>query len=148
MAPACVQPREIGYVKRTGIQEEKSWRTSRNHASTPIRGHRVGWESEASQSDLDPQAKLRKLFEAFAEEWKSDTWHISSVRKRISHPAYLKIIGMGKDALPFIFDDMRKEPSHWFWALEAITREDLAPNATSLTEVHDAWLEWGKSHGY
>src|ERR1700761_839538 len=67
--------------------------------------------------ELRHQEDNPDLFKALAAEWKSETWHLSSIRSTISHPAYLKIIGMGKDALPFIFEDMRKEKSLWFWAL-------------------------------
>jgi hypothetical protein len=147
MSPSCAE-KEFGYFRRSGVQDARSWKSPHSCASALIRKHRGEWESKSSPVDLDHIGELRKLFDGLAEEWKSDTWHISSVRRRISHPAYLKIIGMGKEALPFIFDDMRKEPSHWFWALEAITRENIVPDATSLREVHDAWLDWATSHGY
>ena len=90
----------------------------------------------------------RKLFYDLAGEWKRDTWHLSSVKKRMSYIAYLKIIGMGKDALPYIFESLRAEPDHWFGALEAITRENPAPNAQNMYELRDAWLGWAASHGY
>ena len=38
--------------------------------------------------------------------------------------AYQQIIGMGAEALPFIFRELQKEPDHWFWALHAITGEN------------------------
>jgi hypothetical protein len=147
MSPSCIE-KEFGYFRRSGVQDARSWKDSHACAAAVIRKHRGEWESKPAPGDIDHAAELRRLFGDLAEEWKSDTWHTSSVRRRISHPAYLKIIGMGKEALPFIFEDMRKEPSHWFWALEAITRENIAPEATSLSEVHNTWLDWAKSHGY
>jgi hypothetical protein len=106
-------------------------------------------EVRASGAAVSSEFDKAVLFNQLARQWKIDTWHISSVRRRISHPSYLKIIGMGEEALSLIFADMRKQPSHWFWALEAITREEnIAPGATSLGEVHKAWLEWANANGY
>ena len=93
-------------------------------------------------------AESRELFGSLLCNWKSETWHLSSIRRTISHPSYLKIIGMGREALPYIFEDMRKEKSLWFWALEAITRVELLPSSTSMDALHNAWLEWAEEHGY
>lgn len=147
MSQVC-SDKGIGYIRRSGVQDSRMWKSQRPHASIVVRDRRGGdWDVKHPVVRTD-RSELRRIFDGLAEEWKSATWHISSVRRRISHPAYLKIIGMGKEALPFIFDDMRKEPAHWFWALEAITRENVAPDCTSLREVHEAWLDWGKAHGY
>jgi hypothetical protein len=97
---------------------------------------------------LIDEVDLESIFGELVSQWKQETWPISSVRKRMSHPAYLKIIGMGPPALPFIFKSLREEPEHWFGALEAITRENLAPNAENMYQLRDAWLGWARSHGY
>jgi hypothetical protein len=39
----------------------------------------------------------------------------------VTHPAYQQIIGLGKEALPLLFGELRRAPDHWFWALRAIT---------------------------
>ena len=31
---------------------------------------------------------------------------------------------MGEPVVPLILDELRREPDHWFWALEAITEEN------------------------
>jgi hypothetical protein len=70
------------------------------------------------------------------------------MKKRIAHPAYLKIIGLGAPAIPWILEELRDAGGHWFWALESITREDPAPNAETMQELKDTWLAWGKMNGY
>ena len=91
---------------------------------------------------------LESVFEKLSKQWKDETWHVSSIRRKISHPAYLKVIGMGTAALPLIFNEMRKSPSLWFWALDAITRADIKPDSKSMSELHEAWLRWAEEHGY
>ena len=91
---------------------------------------------------------LAEVFRDLYSQWKKETWFQSSVKKRMSHPAYLKIIGMGTAALPLIFASLREEPDHWFGALEAITRENPAPQAENMYQLRDAWLEWAAVHGY
>ncbi len=73
---------------------------------------------------------------------------ISMIHKKSMHPAYQRIIGMGKDALPFIFKELKRNKGHWFWALCAITGEDPAESEHKVSEAANAWLEWGKTHGY
>ena len=66
------------------------------------------------------------------------------------HPTYQQIIGMGEPALPLIFQDLRREPDHWFWALGAITGENPVPDAHAgdLDAMTHDWLSWGEAHGY
>jgi hypothetical protein len=63
-------------------------------------------------------------------------------------PAYQQIIGMGKDALPFIFRELRRTRGHWIWALASILREDKGGAGMNFREAVDAWLNWGKNNGY
>ena len=39
---------------------------------------------------------------------------------------------MGKQALPLIFEELRRKPNHWFWALNAITGQDVAHGKTTF----------------
>ena len=53
--------------------------------------------------------------------WRSETELVSNVTKRILHPAYQKIIGMGEGAIPLILNDLSEHgPDDWFWALTAM----------------------------
>src|SRR5947209_8758131 len=103
-----------------------------------------------------PQEKTKKnatklRFEKLAAAWKSETELVSKVTKRIMHPAYQKIIGMGEPAIPYILTDLCENgPDDWFWALTAISdknpiTKEMAGNMAAMTE---AWLQWGKKNGY
>ncbi len=64
-------------------------------------------------------------------------------------PAYQAIIGMGRTALPFIFEELHQRGGHWFWALRAITGENPVPpehrgNVEAMTQD---WLRWARDRG-
>jgi hypothetical protein len=115
-----------------------------------IRFYELGRHSSAPVVVLTDEVdeRLKGIFEALASQWKQETWFVSSIKKRISHPAFLKIIGLGAPALPLILEELRREPDYWSYALEAITREDPVPHAENLQQLRDAWLAWGEAHGY
>jgi hypothetical protein len=90
----------------------------------------------------------KRTFDGLVAQWKEETWFTSSIKKRIAHPAYLKIIGLGRVAVPWILQELRREPDYWYAALEAITRTDPVPHAENMSQLLDGWLAWGKANGY
>jgi len=95
----------------------------------------------------DPK-KLQEEFHELASTWYRETGKMSSAEQMVLHPAYQKIIGMGEDALPFIFKELKRTKGHWIWALAIITRDDKAKPGMKFREAVDAWLAWGQSNGY
>jgi hypothetical protein len=90
------------------------------------------------------------LFETLANQWKRETAHLSSAEEMCMNFAYQQIVGMGKSALPMIFEDLKRGPEHWFWALRAITRENPVADekAGDVPAMSQAWIEWGRAHGH
>lgn len=88
---------------------------------------------------------LADEFKRLAERWKSDTEYDSSAVRIAMHPAYQRIIGMGRDALPLILRDLEETKSPWFWALHAITGEDPVPleDRGYIDRMAQAWIRWG-----
>ena len=95
------------------------------------------------------QEPLVQRFANLAETWKSQTRLMSSSHQLAMNHAYQEIIGMGKTAIPYILADMKVAPSHWFWALAAISGENPVPleSQGSVPLMTKAWLEWGRSKG-
>lgn len=130
------------------VEEWFSYKRPRNHKlyffdlerRRPVGNVAVLWD-EADES-------LEDIFRTLVSEWKEHTWSVSSIKKRISHPAFMKIIGLGPPAVPLILEELRREPDYWSYALEAITREDPAPRAENLQQLRDAWLAWGQARAY
>lgn len=91
-----------------------------------------------------------RRFNRLAQEWKADTALLSDLAKKSMHPAYQSIIGMGQEALPMLLKELDRHPSHWFWALRAITGANpvKAENRGRIKRMAQDWLEWGRDHGY
>lgn len=100
----------------------------------------------ASQQEESP----RDRFDRLAARWRDETALTSSTTRIVSHPAYLEIVGMGQEALPLIFEDLRKGPEHWAPALTAITgvQPITAAQAGDMQAIADAWLAWARIHNY
>lgn len=82
--------------------------------------------------------------------WEENTRFSSSISEITSNTAYLRIIGMGEKALPYIFRSMKYAPNHWFWALQSIVlidpvKKEHRGNVKAMTID---WLEWAEKHGY
>jgi hypothetical protein len=94
-------------------------------------------------------AVLRKEFERLVKTWRADTKFTSSVHQMTLHPAYLRIIGMGRPALPLILTELEKRPDHWFAALYAITGANPVPDedAGRVKRMAKHWLDWARRHG-
>lgn len=92
-------------------------------------------------------ADVAEIFRDLAAQWQRETAFLSIVRDRITHPAYLQIIGLGRLALPLLLTELRENPDHWFMALYSIAREDPASGSTSFEETTAKWLSWGRERG-
>jgi hypothetical protein len=100
---------------------------------------------------------LKVRFDDALLQWRKERNPLSSnAWDNVLNPGYQRIIGMGKDALPFILQELRRElkngePDDWFMALWAITDgENLIPveSRGKVKEMAKAWLEWGSRSGY
>jgi hypothetical protein len=91
---------------------------------------------------------LRERFQRLAAEWKEKSRPMSNVAQMAMLRPYQKIIAMGWDAVPFILEELQREPDQWFWALEVITDENPVPPeaAGKVRQMAQAWVEWGKQH--
>lgn len=96
------------------------------------------------------QANPKTRFLTLKTQWEADTATMSSAVEIAMHPAYQQIIGMGETVVRLILVEMKKKPGHWFWALKSITGEDpiLLEQRGRMKEMTQAWLRWGKEHGY
>ena len=104
------------------------------------------------------QPKLRKTkdmeatFNALADKWVRETAVHSNPAIIARHPSYSQIVGMGKQAIPFILSELsqKRNRPHWFQALHDINGMTPAPEESwgKVDEVAAAWLNWGRGQGY
>jgi hypothetical protein len=94
-------------------------------------------------------ASIEQRFRELVRQWKEATRFVSSIHDMASQPAYLQIIGMGKEALPLLLHELRREPDHWFVALQAITGVNPIPASVrgNVEKMTQAWLSWAEQQG-
>ena len=91
----------------------------------------------------------RSRFDQLARRWKQESEFMSNTAQMAMLRSYQSIIGMGSPAVPLLLDELRREPDHWFWALESITLENPVPpqDAGQLDKMAQAWIAWGVNAG-
>ena len=122
--------------------ELKAWVKSQWTAASRLMGDTV---DTLSGSAIE---RLEKTFNELADQWRKEAGMLSVVQQKAIHPAYQRIIGMGKPALPLIFKELQKRREHWLWALKSITGEDAAKSSNNFNEAVSSWLKWGGEKGY
>jgi hypothetical protein len=97
-----------------------------------------------------PRYDVRERFQQLAAKWKKQSRHMSNTAQMAMLPSYQQIIGIGEPAVPLLLEELRREPDHWFWALEAITQESPVPSdaAGKVRLMAQAWVDWGIRQGY
>jgi hypothetical protein len=110
----------------------------------PSRDRSIVADAQNAVSNAQLEAEFRKL----AGQWRRDTEYLSSVAQMANHPAYQRIIEMGRPAVPLILRELQRKPDHWFWALNAITGEDPVQTGAAFDDAVQAWLRWGRAQGY
>jgi hypothetical protein len=115
---------------------------ARLHVQPPV--------NEVTPESSDSSKVVADKFHDLASRWKRETRFCSSRAKMVDHPTYQEIIGMGRPVLPLILSELRTDPRYWFPALHEITGEDPVPaeDRGIARKMADAWLRWGKAHGF
>lgn len=93
----------------------------------------------------DTLETLRSEFESLSQEWHRDTDGYSSIQRKISHPAYLKVLSKGSIVVPLILRELSERPGHWFVALELLTGDNPVCPEKNGDMIHATkqWLAYG-----
>lgn len=133
--------------------ETSPWDLARNYLRHHTLASRQPWVDANPQVECrvraatGPEIALEVLFENLADTWEIETAFESVVTRQAMHPAYQRIIGLGRPAVSLILRRLQREPRQWFWALTAITGEDPAQETSSAGAAAEAWLRWGSERG-
>lgn len=102
--------------------------------------------SEGRESGVAETASHRAELEFLAAKWREDTFFTSSETDRILHPAYQRIIGFGRDALPFLLGKVQDGDGNWYHALRSITGEDPVrrEDRGDVAAMRRAWITWSQ----
>lgn len=104
---------------------------------------------------------IAEQYRALRDELNYYTGHLSNTGRVIRHPAYRKIVDLGKDVIPVIldaFDRYRQTdeddafPGHWaFSVLRELSGADLKDADARPGVLGDwikVWVKWGEEQGY
>ena len=110
-------------------------------------------ETRNAATIMDRDAQISARFQRLVSEWKEQRGVRSSITDGAMCPAYQEILGMGMDALPLIFAQLKSEgvqPDQWFWALKFITRADPVrdDDVGDFNKMAQSWLAWANQEGY
>lgn len=136
-----ITPDRISALILNRNQNLKDWIKSSVRSAT-------GLMRETLSTLTVPPDALEKEFNRLADQWRDETGMFSLIQQKAMHPAYQRIIGIGKPALPLILKAIQNRPEHWLWALRAISGEEVATGIGDFKLAVAAWLVWGKRKGY
>jgi hypothetical protein len=100
--------------------------------------------------DKHSTEKIREEFANLAFQWIQQVQGGSSTVEMSKHPAYQKIINLGRDVIPFLLQDLCQNPIYWIPVLRQITQENpvLPEQRGKIKQMAEAWLDWGRQNGY
>jgi hypothetical protein len=103
----------------------------------------------SSALGIVPERGVAERFHRLATEWKEQSRYLSNSAQMAMLRPYQRIIGMGPIVVPLILEELRREPEHWFWALEAITEGNPVPPEAmgKVRQMAQAWIRWGEERG-
>lgn len=90
----------------------------------------VTFGPEDQRSILQHQAAIRSEFEAALEQWLSEIRYESDSVRILRCDAYLRLIGFGPQALPFLRENQLLGVPFLDLAIKSITREDWSAGRT------------------
>lgn len=96
----------------------------------------------SQEASAGPPRSVRKRFDRLVEEWTQDVMFASSSHDIVLHRAYQQVIGLGRQVIPLIYEEMVAGELHWSWALYAITGVNPAAETDSPRDATDAWMRW------
>lgn len=86
-----------------------------------------------------------RFYQAF-ERWNESVRFLSSPIQIVNDPDFKVIVNMGDTAVPYIIEELEKEPSYLVWALNQIFGFKISDNpSTTIPEARKAWLKYLKS---
>jgi hypothetical protein len=97
------------------------------------------------------KTELEAEFNSLVRQWREETFSYSSLTKAFSHPAYVRIMAMGKDGLEYVLRELKTSNDSWFYALKFMAGKDgegVAEGVKDSETAKSAWLEWGYKNNY
>jgi hypothetical protein len=108
--------------------------------------------SSESPSAVTISTNTEEAFQRLVTDWRDRTAHLSLFNGKYTDMAYFQLVGMGKEILPLVFQELEETTSDWFVLLAAVAREDApvipAEDNGRARRIANIWMEWGRERGY
>jgi hypothetical protein len=84
---------------------------------------------------------IKSIFEEKLKAWKRNTMFLSFAEQIVEDENFKEIVSMGERVVPFILDEISKEPSTLVWALNYIFQKTITNNPnTTIEQACKLWL--------
>lgn len=87
------------------------------------------------------EEELRSQFYHHFQRWQEETAVISDSWKIKENPNFIAMVQMGKKVVPFIVEELKKEPSHLNWVLSRIYGKRISEQPVTNDEACKLWVE-------
>src|SRR5262245_38789145 len=93
---------------------------------------------------------VKTEFERLKKEWYDRTSFHSNPDIIFGHPAYQKMIDLGPEIIPLVFEEVKQHRGWWILALHLVVGVNPIPEKMRgrYPEMVECWLKWGREHGY
>lgn len=114
--------------------------------------HQKTYDAANQFADLLTRRKetstLADRFKQLAAKWRDETIFSSSIQSTVLNAHYQSIIGMGPAVVPFIFEELKTNGGHWYWALQSILGQNPAAQSSTVKEAKARWLQFAVENDY
>lgn len=145
----------IGDVARWLHEQSRPLATwsSRPSSTTSELLRELATKKSVGNGSVLPPPSVRSTEQEFLElvsEWKTAVHFSSSLTEMLRHDAYRRIVAMGTRVVGLLIHEMATDPDHWGPALTEITGAQpiQESDAGNLRKIAEAWVRWGREHGF
>lgn len=141
--PFFIQPPPPVEIQRTILEYVQSESTSELLDVAPV------LRNLKLDEDMFEYVYLRDKFHTLFNAWESKTVLQSSVSKIIEDVNFKRIVEMGEKAIPFIIEEIDKNPSTLVWTLNLITKTSLSSNQRlTVSAACKQWVTLWKQQSF
>jgi hypothetical protein len=84
----------------------------------------------------------KELFYEKLENWKNNTMFLSNISQIIEDENFVEIVSYGEKVVPFILEELSKNPSNLVWSLNLIYNNKISlKENTTIEEACRLWIK-------
>jgi hypothetical protein len=85
---------------------------------------------------------IKSQFEQKVTAWKKNTMFMSFAEQIVAEKNFQEIVSMGKNVVPYILEEITKEPSPLVWSLNVIFNKTISNNPnTTIEQACKLWVK-------